>query len=111
MITSSDIDGLPIGAVSNLCLIEKSLNREKGDKTLYEFHDDQLHKEQLTESQMVDELKKVEARSITSREDIIFLTDISTCNPGSYNDFLDNRYRKLKGAFFSRNSITPVSNL
>lgn len=111
MIAGSNIDGLPMGAVSNLCLIEKSLNREKGNKTLYEFYDDQLYKEQLTESQMVDELQKVQARSITSREDLIFLADTSTCNPSSYNDFLNNRYQKLKEAFFSRNSIIPVSHL
>lgn len=109
-IVSNNIEGLPMGAVSNLCLIEKSLNREKGDKTLYEFYDDQLAKGQLTGSQMHDELRKVEERSITSREDLVFLADASICEPNTYNIFLNNRYQKLKEAFFSKNNIVPASN-
>lgn len=105
LINKNGVDGLPIGAVSNLCLIEKSLNREKGDKTLYEFYDDQLDREQLTESQMFDELQKVEERSMTSREALSFLTTASADELSYYTDFLDDRYKKLKEAFFSKNGI------
>lgn len=99
------VDGLPIGCISNLCLIEKDLNKNKGKKTFYQYYDKMLEEDELTELQIKEEIQKLEERTFTSREELEFMNDFNESRIEEYHFFLKNRFDKLKSKFFELNDI------
>ncbi len=95
-------DGLPISAISNLCLIEKSINKEKTNKTIYEYYDEKVRNGDLTPEQASREISNIERYTFTKRSDLGFVTEIEITN---YKEFLRRRFEKMKNAFYKENRI------
>lgn len=112
--------GVPIGIVSNLCLIKKELNNIKKDKTIYQYFKECLDNDELSEDQARLEIGKTEKFSFTSAEDLAFAeVNISKKELGQeqfdvkyeefenqYYSFIKARFEKLKEIFFEKNNIT-----
>ncbi len=94
--------GLPISALSNLCLLECKLNREKGSYTFYEHFDKLIEKKEFTSEQALIEISTIETYTHTTAEELKFIKDLDKTN---YIDFLKNRHNKLVDIFFEVNDI------
>lgn len=93
------VDGIPISAFPNLCLLDSKLNRTKGDLTYYEYFDKLVADGEITTAQAEADLKKIEEYSFTSRAELAFVTtDLSEKN---YREFLKKRFDKIKEHFFT----------
>ena len=96
-------DGLPMNHVANIALLPRSVNRGKGERTIYEFIDSGT----MSDSSRI--LEELEKYSLTSRAEMQFVTEI---NPGitaavteklklEYLGFLRKRKEALKVAFLA----------
>lgn len=99
------IDGLPIWAISNLALIKKSLNREKNDKTFYEYFDEELEDKKLTETEYKRAVEEIEKLIFVERSDLEFMSSFGVQNVDEYNNFLEKRFSRLKTKFYQLNNI------
>lgn len=95
-------DGLPMGAVSNLCLISKDVNRNKKDFTIYEYFDKQVEDNELTEDQSLRQIEKIEKFSFTKRKELNFVKELDR---DDYLNFINERFKKLKQKFYDTNKI------
>lgn len=96
-ILANDI-GLPISAFPNLCLLDSSLNRKKGDETYYEHYDKLIDNEEKTKEQAKIELTNIEGYSFTKETDLNFVTtDFASAN---YITFLKNRFKVITEKFY-----------
>lgn len=106
-LAESTSNGLPIGAVSNLCLLEKDLNRIKGDQTIYEYYNkkekDAIDDKSLNNIRL--ERERVEERAFITKEDLEFLDSPESFNRNNYEVALKKRFQFLKERFFSLNQI------
>lgn len=97
-------DGLPISSFANLCLLDSSLNRSKGDLTYYQYYDLQIANGDVTNEQAAENLKKIEGYTFSLREELDFVaTDL---NKENYTKFLKIRFDKVKEKFFELYKIT-----
>lgn len=94
--------GLPISAISNLCLIEKEINRDKKELTIYEYFGNLVKDGTYTEEQVQLEIEKTEKYTFTTIEDLSFITNL---NKENYKEMLINRFEKLKEIFYEKNNI------
>ncbi|PFH86470.1 DUF262 domain-containing protein [Bacillus sp. AFS088145] len=97
-------EGIPMSAISNLCFIEKEINRDKKELTIYEFFENQVNDGQLTEEQASVEIKKIEKFSFTTKDDLEFVEKI---NVDDYLNLLKARFEVLKDKFYEVNKIEP----
>lgn len=95
-------NGVPISAVSNLCLISKEINRDKRDLTIYEYFDEKVNNEELTKEQACNEVNIIEQFTFTKRED---LSSVNNMTREHYILFLKDRFNKLKKIFYEKNDI------
>lgn len=102
---ASEVEGIPISALSNLCLIEKDINRDKSSSTFYEYYDNLIKKGELTAEQVKAELAKIESRIFVTRKELDFLDSLSKKKIHLYFQFLDKRFETLKDQFFRLNHI------
>lgn len=97
---------LPISAIGNLCLIEKEKNRDKWNKTFYEFFDWLVKSWEKTEKEVQDELKDLEQNRIfTTQDQLNFMKDFSVDKIGSYIAFINDRFKTIKELFYQKNNI------
>lgn len=96
-------EGLPISAVSNLALIEKEVNRDKKDKTIYEYFAEQIESEEMTEAQANLEIEKLEKFTFTKKDDLNFTSELDSEN---YVNFLRSRFEILKNKFLELNNLS-----
>jgi len=96
-------NGIPMSAFPNLCLMDETLNRKKGDKTYYQFFELAVDDGDLTREQAAREIEKIEKFTFTTQEDLEFVK--TALAPDKYNDFLWARFEKLKSLFFSLNNV------
>ncbi len=90
--------GLPISAFPNLCLLDSTLNRKKGDETYYEHYDKLINKEEKTIEQAKIELTNIEGYSFTKEKDLNFvITDFTSKN---YINFLKERFSVITEKFY-----------
>ena len=90
--------GLPISAFPNLCLLDSTLNRKKGDETYYEHYNKLIDKEEKTKEQAEIELKHIEGYSFTDKTDLNFVTTDFTSE--NYITFLKNRFKLITEKFY-----------
>jgi len=96
------LEGLPISCVANLCLIQKEINRDKGDETIYQYFDNLIQKKELTQTQANVELAKIENFTFTKKNELKFVKSITK---DKYTSFLTSRFAKLKQQFYEHNKI------
>lgn len=101
LVTSTE--GLPISAFPNLCLLDSSLNRQKGSDTYYEYFDKQVAKGEETQAQTDKEIEKIEKYSHIKRTDLDFVTN--NLIKSKYIDFLKTRFVKVTELFYEHNKI------
>lgn len=97
-------DGLPISAVSNLCFIEKEINRWKSDSTIYQYYEKLVVSEELTQEQANQKIAELEIYTMTTRDELNFVENLSS---EDYLEFLKTHFDKLKNQFFELNKIKP----
>jgi hypothetical protein len=113
LIEKSKGQGLPISAVSNFGLLNKEFNTQKKDTTIYEYYDKQIKK--LTDADQIKELQSqindAERFLFITREQLNFIDDkLSAENyERLYIQFLRNRFKVLKEAFYEKNSVRSLS--
>lgn len=98
-----EINGLPISAFPNLCLLDSALNREKGSDTFYEHFDKLIEKSEFTFEQVNNQIENIEKYSHTNRAELEFV--LSDLTKDNFELFLRNRYDKLIELFFRYNNI------
>jgi hypothetical protein len=90
--------GIAISAISNLCFIDKKLNRSKGSSTFYEYADEKKGTPNAIK------LSEVEKYTFIKRKDIAFSYE-QAVELDDYESFLENRFSLMKEQFFVLNSI------
>ncbi len=95
--------GLPISAFPNLCLLDSSLNRKKGDDTYYEHYDKLIEGEEKTQEQAKIELKNIENYSFTEEKELEFIKADFTAE--NYSIFLKNRFDIVTNKFYEHYKI------
>lgn len=101
--------GIPIGAISNLCLLDKQLNRDKKDLTFYEYYDLLIKNDEITLDQADIQLHDIEDMTITSREQLSFISSLTNLESKVlYIDFLNKRFDRLKQEFYLLNKVLDV---
>jgi hypothetical protein len=101
--TNVEVGGLPISAISNLCLIPQDINKEKGEKTIYEYYKEMVEEDELSQEEANAEIEKIEKYSFTKKEDLDFITSLSKDN---YLEFLKKRFATLKEKFYGQLEIS-----
>lgn len=97
---------IPISALWNLCLIEKDLNRDKREKTFYEYYDRLVEQWEITSTEKESELKMLEEKRIfTTRKDLAFSSDFREWNIADYINFINKRFDIIRDKFYSLNWI------
>lgn len=99
-------DGIPMSAISNLCLIEKEVNLEKKEITMYQYFDKLVSEGQLTNLQAEKQISEVEKYTFTKRTDLEFVEDLDL---EKYNQFLKTRFLQLKEIFYDKNRIVEAA--
>ncbi|QUH28301.1 DUF262 domain-containing protein [Vallitalea guaymasensis] len=102
---AKNVDGLPISCISNLCLIEKDLNRSKNNKTIYQYYDERKTEGEFTEKQIKEEIEHIESRTFTQRTDLEFMNDFKDDSIQDYYNFLEKRFYIIKDKFYKLNKI------
>lgn len=102
------IDGLPISAIGNLALIKKDLNRDKRDKTFYEYYDKLFKSGEITESQKEKEIEEIEKYTFTNAKMLEFIDDLGEDNIDEFSDYLDKRFEKMTEKFYELNNISQM---
>lgn len=97
--------GLPISAVSNLCLITKELNQTKSDYTIYEYYNQEVEDGTMSEKEANDAVAEIEQYTFTKRTDLEFVLSPSKFDKDTYIELLEKRFSTLKQKFFSLNKI------
>lgn len=97
--------GLPMSAISNLCLIERSLNQDKRDMTFYEYIEHLTSKGEITEDQAKEKTIEIEKYTFTKKNELDFVVDAQKFNEEAYNLFLIERFDTLKKVFYALNKI------
>jgi len=100
------LDGLPISSIGNLALLKKDINRNKQEKTIYEYYDNLVLAGKLTQAQAEDKIKEIEKYTLTTRDMLDFVGDLTEKNIQRYYDYLDKRFQKLKNKFYELNQIS-----
>ena len=85
---------LAINMISNLALLDPSLNTKKGDLTFYEYLNKQLNTGKISAAEYEMQLKVFEDQLLCTVD--LLPTELSN---GSYDDFLQNRFDRLKQQF------------
>lgn len=96
------LDGIPMSAISNLCLIEKGLNVEKKELTMYQYFDKLVSDGDITNIQADKQISDVEIYTFTKRTDLEFVGDLKL---EEYIQFLKTRFGQLKKLFYEKNGI------
>lgn len=96
-------DGIPISAFPNLCLLDESLNRSKGNLTFYQYYDQEVEKNNLTKEQAKLEIQHTEKYTHTIKSDLEFVKKEFTIK--KYKEFLNIRFKKITELFFVFNNI------
>jgi len=99
------VDGLPISAIGNLALIRKDINREKRNKTFYEYFDNLHMQGKITEAQKEEEIKKMEMFTFVNRDMINFVHKLNENTIDLYYEYLDKRFNIMKKKFYELNNI------
>jgi hypothetical protein len=94
--------GLPMNAVANLALIPEKLNLKKGDQTLFEYCDGQVHSGKMTREEALRLENEVGSFLIVSRPE---LSDAVVSDEKTYESFLKGRFAVLKERFLNLNSV------
>ncbi len=102
---ANQIDGLPISAIGNLSLIKKDFNRDKKDKTFYEYYNELVKKGEMTKSQRDKEIEDVEKYTFTTEQMLNFVNTLSKENIKKFYEYLDERFKKMREKFYEVNSI------
>ncbi len=98
---------LPISAIWNLCLIEKEKNREKWDKTFYEFYDESIIKGRLWQNEVDSILEEIESNRIfCNRDDLNFSKNFNENQIEMYISFIEKRFDRIKKLFYEKNQIS-----
>ena len=93
--------GLPMSAVSNLCIHNiKGLNNINYP-TIYQYYDKQVEDGKITKEQADNDIKKAEKFTFTSREEL----DYNTLTCEKYKNILVNRFDILLNKFYETNNI------
>lgn len=92
--------GLPMSAISNLCLLDTKINRAKGSQTFYEYFDEL----KATETKNKIKLSDVEKYTFTERKDLAFVYKKEVVLD-AYQEFLKKRFQKLKEKFLELNKV------
>lgn len=103
---ATQTDGLPISALGNLALIRKDLNRDKRDKTFYEYYDKLLKREEITKLQKNEEIQGIEEYTFTTPEMLSFINNLSEKNISIFYRYLDERFEKIRKKFYELNVIS-----
>jgi hypothetical protein len=99
------VRGLPISAFPNLCLIDKSLNRDKGNQTIYEYYEQEVLAGRLTQPQADKSLKLLEELTFTTKDDLAFVKNLTESNLNDYMEFLNNRSKTIISKFLDLNNM------
>ena len=99
---ANQVEGLPISAIGNLALIRKNLNRDKRDKTFYEYYDELLKEGKITEAQKEVKIKDIEKYTFTTYNMLEFIDDLSV---DKFYDYLDKRFEEMRKKFYELNKI------
>ena len=94
--------GIPMSAVSNLCLIDKKTNKEKKDLDIYSHFSKKVKDKQMTQHQADIEIAKIEKFTFTTRQELQFVKKIRKEN---YLEFIGIRFDILKNKFYELNNI------
>jgi hypothetical protein len=100
---SEENGGIPMSAFPNLCLLDSNLNRTKGKWTFYQFLENQVNINELTQEQSLIEIENIEKYSHTEEDDLKFIENDFTLE--NYKLFLNVRFEKLKELFYQYNNI------
>lgn len=102
---AEQMDGLPISSIGNLALIKKEINREKRDKTIYEYCDELIKNKKMTQSQCEEKTKEIEKYTFTNSNMLSFINKLSKDNIDKFYDYLDKRFSIMKQKFYETNEI------
>jgi len=102
---ANSIDGLPLSAIGNLALIKKDLNRDKRDKTFYEYYDELVRNGKMTPHQREEKIREIEKYTFTTRKMLEFIYDLSENNVDNFYSYLDKRFARMKEKFYELNRI------
>lgn len=89
-------EGLPIRAVSNLCLLPKQINLDKHELTIYEYFSEQQPKSKKTQKKLQELREKVKDLAFCDEGDLEFAAKL---NRDDYVLFLRKRFKKLETTF------------
>jgi hypothetical protein len=95
--------GIPISAFPNLCLLDSSLNRAKGNLTFYQYFEEQVEKDELTKEQADRDINYIEKYTHTSEQDLEFVKSDFTVE--NYKAFLNKRFDTVVKLFLEYNNI------
>ncbi len=99
------MDGLPISSVGNLALIKKNINRNKKDRTVYEYYDELVNQGEMTRAQGEERIKEIERYTFTTRDMLSFVDNLTDGNIDSFYEYLDKRFERMKEKFYGLNHI------
>ena len=99
------VDGLPISSIGNLALIKKYINRDKRDKTIYEYYDELVTNGEITQAQSEEKIKEIEKYTFTTRDMLRFIDNLTYENINKFYDYLDKRFERMKEKFYELNQI------
>ena len=102
---ANKVGGLPISALGNLALIRKELNRNKKDKTFYEYYNELAKIGKITTSQENEKIKEIENYTFTTSQMLDFIKNFTEENEDLFYKYLDERFEKIREKFYSLNKI------
>lgn len=102
---ATQMDGLPISSIGNLALIKKNTNRDKRDKTIYEYYDELVANGEITQAQSEEKIKETEKYTFTTRDMLSFIDNLTDENINEFYDYLDKRFEGMKEKFYELNQI------
>ena len=102
---AAQIDGLPISSIGNLALIKKNINRDKRDRTIYEYYNELVTNGEMTQAQSEEKIKEIERYTFTTRDMLSFVNALNNKNINEFYDYLDKRFERMKEKFYELNQI------
>ena len=79
---------LPISSIGNICLLPEDYNRRKGEKTIYQYKDEELSIEEIENKY-----------SFTTEKDLKWIEDMEMSKEElqfKYNKLINDRFERIK---------------